>query len=82
MAIYYLTKMTLIKMGEKMARLGKRIVRGFVWFFAARGCVFCEHYEAMRAFPFYAEKRTCQLKSMDKKECEHSIARTGFERRK
>lgn len=78
MAIYYLTKMTLIK----MARLGKRIVRGLVWFFAARGCMFCEHYKARREYPFYIEERTCRLKSMDEKECEHSMVRTGFERRK
>lgn len=72
MAIYYLLKTVLIT-------VGRTIARGCTWFFAARGCTFCEHYQ-QKAWPKNSEEKHCiEPKEYD---CKSSITRTAFERRK
>ncbi len=69
MVLYYFLKFI-------MVWAGKTIARGCVWFFAARGCYFCEHH-GPRPWPYQNMRKHCV-----KKCCKTSVTRPQFERRK
>lgn len=79
MAIYYYLKKLLFTIGAAVHKAGIKIAKGCIWFFTARGCTFCEHYQ-QKTWPINSKVKRC----MEPKEydCKSSITRTAFERRK